>query len=57
MQCRNYSKKIVNQLYSCSTVLGAAIKCKPYCEITMEVGTHLKTVTITLNIFAVYVKK
>ena len=37
------------QLYSYSTVLGAGIKCKPYSEI----GTHLKTVKITLNIFAV----
>ena len=41
------------QLYSYSTLLGAAIKCKPYSEITVEIGTHLKTVKITLNIFAV----
>jgi hypothetical protein len=46
-------KKTVNQLYNYSTVLGAAIKCKPYSEITVEIGTHLKTVKITLNIFAV----
>ena len=38
---------------SFTTVLGAAIKCKPYSEIIMELGTHLKTVKITLNIFAV----
>jgi hypothetical protein len=36
-----------------STVLGAAIKYKPYIEITVEIGTYLKTVKITLNIFAV----
>ena len=33
-------------------VLGAAIEGKPYNEITVEIGTHLKTVKITLNIFA-----
>ena len=44
----------MNQLYNYSTVLGAAIKCKPLSEITVEIGTHLKTVKITLNIFAVY---
>ena len=48
-------KKTVNQLYNYSTVLGAAIKCKPYSEITVEIGTHLKTVKFTFNIFAVYV--
>ena len=53
MQCRSYSKKTVNQLYNYSTVLGVAIKCKPYREITVEIGTHLKTVKTTLNIFAV----
>ena len=46
--------KTVNQLYNYSTVLGAAIKCKPYSEITVESGTHLKSVKITLNIFAVF---
>ena len=46
-------KKTVNQLYNYSTVLGAAIKCKSYSEITVEIGTHLKAVKITLNIFAV----
>ena len=46
-------KKTVNQLYNYSTVLGAAIKCKPYSEITIEIGTYLKPVKITLNIFAV----
>ena len=54
VQCRSYSKKTVNQLYNYSTVLGAAIKCKPYSEITVEIGTHLKTVRITLNIIAVH---
>ena len=37
-----------------STVLGAGIKCKQYSEITVESGTHVKSVKITLNIFAVY---
>ena len=41
-------------LYIYSTVLGAVIKCKQYSEITVESGTHLKRVKITLNIFAVY---
>ena len=30
------------------------VKCKPYSEITVEIGTHLRTGKITLNIFAVY---
>ena len=30
------------------------MKCKPYSEITVEIGTQLKTVKITLNIFAVW---
>ena len=54
VQCRSYSKKTVNQLYIYSTVLGAAIKCKQYSEITVETATHVKSVKITLNIFAVY---
>ena len=29
------------------------MKCKPYSEITVEIGTQLKTVKITSNIFAV----
>ena len=45
--------KPVNQLYNYSTVLGAAIKCKPYNEITVEIRTQLKTVKITSYIFAV----
>ena len=53
VQCRGYSKKTVNQLYNYLTVLGAAIKCKPPSEITVEIGTHSKTVKIMLNIFAV----
>ena len=32
------------------------MKCKPYSEITVEIGTQLKTVKITLNIFAVQQK-
>ena len=51
VQCRSYSKKTVNQLYIYSTVLGAAIK--QYSDITVESGTHVKSVKITLNIFAV----
>ena len=47
--------KNCNQLSNYSTVLGATIKCKWYSELTLEIGTHLKTVKITLNIFAVYV--
>ena len=47
-------KKTVNQLYMYSTVLGAAIKCKQYSEITVESGTHVKSVKIALNIFAVH---
>ena len=46
--------KTVNQLYNYSTVLGAAIKRKPYNEITVEIGTHSKNAKITLNIFAVH---
>ena len=37
------------QLFHCPP----AIKCKPYCEIIVEIGTHLKTVKITSKIFAV----
>ena len=33
VQCRSYSKKIVNHFYIYSTVLGAAIKCKQYSDI------------------------
>ena len=29
------------------------MKCKPYSENTVEIGTQLKTVKITSNIFAV----
>ena len=54
VQCRSYSKKTVNQLYIYFTVLGAAIKCKLYSEITVESVTHVKTVKNTLNIFAVF---
>ena len=54
VQCRSYSKKNCKSVYNYSTVLGAAIICKPYSEITVEIGTHLKTVKTTLNIFAVF---
>jgi hypothetical protein len=54
VQCRSYSKKTVNQLNIYSTVLGAAIIFKQYSEITVGSGTHVKSVKITLNIFAVY---
>ena len=37
-----------------STVLGAAIKSKQYSEITVESETHVKSVKITLNLFAVH---
>ena len=47
-------KKTVNQFYNYSTVIGAAIKYKPYSEITVEIGTQQKTVKIVTNIFAVY---
>ena len=33
------------------------MKCKPYSEITVEIRTQLKTVKITLNIFAVYLNQ
>ena len=55
VQCRSYSKKNCNQLYNYSTVLGAATKCKPYSEITVEIGTQLKTVKITSNIFGLQI--
>ena len=29
------------------------MKCKPYSKITVEIGTQLKTVKITSNVFAV----
>ena len=52
-----YTKKTVNELYIYSTVFGAAIQCKQYSEITVESGTHVKSVKITLNIFAVWTNK
>ena len=41
-------------LFTFSTVLGAVIKCKQYSDITVESGTPVKSVKITLNIFAVH---
>ena len=49
-------KKTVNLVYNYFIVIGAAIKCNPYSETTVECRTQLKTVKITLNIFAVYLK-
>ena len=57
VQGRSYSKKNCKSVYNYSTVLGAAIKCKPYSEITVESRTHFKTVKITSNIFAVNYKR
>ena len=42
----------VNQCLYFSTVLGAVIKCKQYSGITVESGTHVKSVNITMNIYA-----
>ena len=55
IQCRsvditvNHCKSVLHF----STVLGAVIKCEQYSGITVESGTHVKSVKITLNIFAV----
>ena len=46
-----FSKPILNLDFYIE--LFKAIKCKPYSEITVETGTHLKTVKNMLNIFAV----
>ena len=43
-------------MFTFSTVLVAVIRRKPYSGITLENGTHIKTVKITLNIFAVYLE-
>ena len=45
--------KNCKSVYNYFIVLGAAIKCNPYSETTVESRTQLKTVKITLNIFAV----
>ena len=37
-------------------ILGVAIKCKQYSEITVDSWTHGKIVQITLNIFGVHTK-
>ena len=48
--------KFVNAIIClCKKGHGAAIKCKPYSEITVESRTQIKTVKITSNIFAVYI--
>ena len=43
----------VNQCYIYSTVLGAANNCGHYNGFIVESGTRVKSVKITLNIFAV----
>ena len=43
-----------NQLYIYSTVLGAGIKCKQYSEISVESGTDVISVKITLNILGTF---
>ena len=45
--------KNCKSVYNYFIVLGAAIRCNPYSETTVESWTHLKTVEITSNIFAV----
>ena len=57
LQCRsanvtiNYCKSVLHFFI----VFGAVIKCKQYSGITVESGTHVKSVKNTLNIFALYV--
>merc|ERR1712037_552094 len=53
VQCRDYIKKNCKSVNNYFIVIGAAIKCNPYSETTVESRTQLKTVKITLNIFAV----
>ena len=55
VQCRDYIKKNCKSVHNYFIVLGAAIKCNPYSETTVESWTQLKTVKITSNIFAVWV--
>ena len=50
-------KKPVFQFYNYSTVIRAAIRCKPYSEITVEIETQRKTVKIATNIFVVHVSQ
>ena len=56
LQCRSIDVT-VNQCKSVFTFFyltwGAVIKCKLYSGITVESGTHVKSVKITLNTFAV----
>ena len=40
-------QQFVNQCLHFSTVLGAVIECKQYSGITVEIGTHIKSVKIT----------
>ena len=47
-------KKNCKSVYNYFIVIGAAIKCNPYSETTVESQTQLKTVKNTLNIFTVY---
>ena len=52
LHCK-YMQWKLGQCLHFSTVLGAAIKCKQYSGITVESGTPVKSVKITLNTFAV----
>ena len=39
-----FEKITVNQCLHFSTVFGAVIKCKDYSQITLESGTHVKSI-------------
>ena len=56
LQCRSVDVTVnhCKSVFKFSTVLGAVIKCKQHIEITVESMTHVKSVKITLNIFAVH---
>ena len=56
LQCRSVNVTVnhCKSVFTFSTVLGAVIKCKQYSGITVESGTPVKSVKITLNIFAVH---
>ena len=41
-------------IFTASIYSGAVIKCNQYSGITVESGTHVKSVKITLNILAAY---
>ena len=55
LQCNKYClPKKLKDFRFLSTVLGAIIKCKQCNGITVESGTSVKSVNITLKIFAVF---